>query len=123
MMSGNGTSGPEETPGAPVLLRFGAKPQLSLPPQVPLQKYRPSQSNIPDDKRVRARLKKAAADHVRQVNAVPPLSMGELREHTAAVLTLTGVDLRFKDYVAVLVSNAAWHDTVARIPYERRLLL
>src|SRR5579864_1587103 len=122
-MSGNGSNGNGDIPAAPVMLRFGAKPALSLPPQVPVQKYRPSQSNIPDDKRVRAQLKKAAADHVRQVNAVPPLSMGELREHTAAVLTLTGVDPHFKDYVAVLVSNAAWHDTVARIPYERRLLL
>ncbi|HVR82945.1 MAG TPA: polyprenyl synthetase family protein [Planctomycetota bacterium] len=122
-MSGNGTNGHENIPGAPVMLRFGAKPALSLPPQVPLQKYRPSQSNIPDDKRVRAQLKKAATDHVRQVHAVPPLTLSELREHTAAVLALTGVDIRFKDYVAVLVSNAAWHDTVARIPYERRLLL
>jgi len=120
-MSGNGTNG--DIPAAPVQLRFGAGAALSLPPQVPIQKYRPSQSNIPDDKRVRAQLKKAAADHVRQVNAVPPLTLDELREHTAAVLALTGTDVKFKDYAAVLVSNAAWHDTVARIPYERRLLL
>ncbi|MBV8881061.1 MAG: DUF116 domain-containing protein, partial [Planctomycetaceae bacterium] len=119
-MSGNGTN---DIPAAPVQLRFGAKPALSLPPQVPIQKYRASQSNIPDDKRVRAQLKKAAADHIRRVNAVPPLTISELREHTAAVLALTGVDVQFKDYVAVLVSNAAWHDTVAKIPYERRLLL
>ncbi|HZE99130.1 MAG TPA: polyprenyl synthetase family protein [Planctomycetota bacterium] len=123
-MSGNGTGqGNGDIPAAPVLLRFGAKPALALPPQVPVQKYRAAQSNIPDDKRVRAQLKKAAADHVRQVNAVPPLTLGELREHTSAVLALTGVDLKFKDYVAILVSNAAWHDTVAKIPYERRLLL
>lgn len=121
--NGNGSSGHGDIPSAPVQLRFGAKAALSLPPQVPVQKYRPAQSNIPDDKRVRAQLKKAAADHIRQVNAVPPLTMSELREHTAAVLTLTGVDLKFKDYVAVLVSNAAWHDTIAKIPYERRLLL
>src|SRR5580765_6853387 len=108
-MSGNGLNGHGDIPAAPVQLRFGAgaKAALSLPPQVPTQKYRPSQSNIPDDKRVRAQLKKAAADHVRQVNAVPPLTMDELREHTAAVLTLTGADIKFKDYVAVLVSNAA----------------
>jgi geranylgeranyl pyrophosphate synthase len=124
-MSGNGSNGHGEVPAAPVQLRFGlgSGSAFSLPPQVPVQKYRPAQSNIPDDKRVRALLKKAAADHVRQVNAVPPLTMAELREHTAAVLAQTGVELKFKDYVAVLVSNAAWHDTVAKIPYERRLLL
>jgi geranylgeranyl pyrophosphate synthase len=38
-------------------------------------------------------------------------------------MALTGVDLKFKDYAAVLVSNASWHDTLAKIPYERRLLL
>jgi geranylgeranyl pyrophosphate synthase len=121
--NGNGTSGHDHLPAAPVQLRFGAKTDLSLPPQVPVQKYRPAQSNIPDDKRVRALLKKAAADHVRQVHAVPPLTMDELREHTAAVLALTGVEAKFKDYAAVLVSNAAWHDTIAKIPYDRRLLL
>ncbi len=122
-MSEQGSNGHGDVAAAPVQLRFGAKASLSLPAQVPVQKYRPSQSNIPDDKRVRAQLKKAAADHLRRVNAVPPLTMDELREHTAAVLALTGVDLKFKDYAAVLVSNAAWHDTIARIPYDRRLLL
>src|SRR3954465_2326033 len=125
-MSGNGSGhGNGEIPAAPVMLRFGAgaKPALSLPAQVPIQKYRQAQSKIPDDKRVRAQLKKAAYDQVRRVNAVPPLTMDELREHTAAVLALTGVDLKFKDYAAVLVSNASWHDPLAKIPYDRRLLL
>src|SRR4051812_6044014 len=122
-MSEQGSNGHGEIAAAPVQLRFGAKASFSLPAQVPVQKYRQAQSNIPDDKRVRAQLKKAAYDHVRRVNAVPPLTMDELREHTAAVMALTGVDLKFKDYAAVLVSNASWHDTLAKIPYDRRLLL
>jgi geranylgeranyl pyrophosphate synthase len=34
-----------------------------------------------------------------------------------------GLDIRYSDYTAVLVSNAAWRDTVAQVPYDRRLLL
>jgi geranylgeranyl pyrophosphate synthase len=117
--NGNG----EPVDAVPVTLRFGSGPRLVLPAPVPKQRYRPSQSNIPDDKRVRSLLKKAAEDHVQTSGAVPPLTMDELREHTAAVLRATGVDPKFKDYAAVLVSNASWRESVARIPYDRRLLL
>jgi geranylgeranyl pyrophosphate synthase len=122
-MSGQGTNGNSEPAGVPVMLRFANGTPLVLSRQVPKQRYWQSQSNIPDDKKVRALLKKTAEDHVQKVGAVPPLTLDELREHTAAVLTQTGVDFKFKDYVAILVSNAAWRDTIAKIPYERRLLL
>jgi geranylgeranyl pyrophosphate synthase len=109
--------------GVPVMLRFGNGAKLALPPMVPKQRYRPAQSNIPDDRRVRALLMKAAADHVKSTGAVPPLTMQELRERTVALLQETKVDARYADYAAVLLSNAAWRDTLAKIPYDRRLLL
>src|SRR4026209_631345 len=115
--------GGSDIPGAPVTLRFGNGTPLVLPRQVPKQRYGQAQSNIPDDKKVRAQPKKAAEDHVKKVHAVPPLTLDELREHTAVVLRETGVDVKFKDYTAILVSNAAWRDTLAKIPYDRRLLL
>src|SRR5689334_9858334 len=89
--------GGSQIPAVPVTLRFGNGTPLVLPRQVPKQRYRQSQSNIPDDKRVRALLKKTAEDHVKKVNAVPPLTLDELREHTAVVLKETGVDEKFKD--------------------------
>ena len=96
---------------------------LQLPVQVPRQTYRPAQSNIPDDKQVRVRLKQLAENYIKRVGAIPPLTMDELREHTAAVLLEAGLDPIYKDYTAILVGNAAWRDAVARIPYDRRLLL
>ncbi len=99
------------------------KPEIILPRQVPRQVYRPAQSNIPDDKHVRNHLKEIAQEHVDSAGVVPPLTMDELRDHTAAVLGKAGLDIRFSDYTAVLVSNAAWRDTVAQVPYDRRLLL
>src|SRR5215471_15407684 len=97
-MSEQGTNGNSEPAGVPVMLRFANGTPLVLPRQVPKQRYRQAQSNIPDDKRVRALLKKASEDHVKKVNAVPPLTLDELREHTAVVLRETGVDENFKDY-------------------------
>ena len=96
---------------------------LQLPVQVPRQTYRRAQSNIPDDKQVRVRLKQLTEDYITRVGAVPPLTMDELREHTSAVLQEAGLDPIYKDYTAILVGNAAWRDAVARIPYDRRLLL
>ena len=98
-------------------------PLLQLPAQVPRQTYRPAQSNIPDDKAVRVRLKRITEEHVKRVGAVPPLTLDELTEHTAAVLAEAGLDPIYGDYASILVSNAAWRDSLAQIPYERRLLL
>ena len=96
---------------------------LQLPVQVPRQTYRPAQSNIPDDKQVRVQLKKIAEDYVTKVGAIPPLTMDELAEHTGAVLRAAGLDPIYKDYTSILISNAAWRDSLAQIPYDRRLLL
>lgn len=98
-------------------------PQIVLPPKVPRQPYRPAQSNIPDSKAVRNRLRQLAQEHVDEAKVVPPLTFDELCEHTAAVLQKAGLEDKYRDYAAVLVSNAAWRDTLAQVPYDRRLLL
>jgi geranylgeranyl diphosphate synthase type II len=50
---------------------------------------------------------------------VPPLSMEELRDHAEEIADRVGM----VDYVMVLLNNEVWRETVASIPYERRLLL
>ncbi|MBX3178432.1 MAG: polyprenyl synthetase family protein [Candidatus Hydrogenedentes bacterium] len=101
----------------------GPVPQVVLPPRVPRQAYRPAQSDIPDEKTVRARLKEAIRIYTRLEGLTPPLTMDELREHTATVLKRVGLDPVYKDYAAVLLSNAAWADALAQVPFDRRLLL
>ena len=96
---------------------------LQLPVQVPRQTYRPAQSNIPDDKAVRVRLKAITERYVERVGAVPPLTMDELVEHTGAVLAEAELDPIYSDYASILISNAAWRESLAQIPYDRRLLL
>lgn len=98
-------------------------PLLTLPRRVPQQVQRPTQSNIPDDRAIRDRLKKTCAQFVEQNGLVPPLAISELHEHTVSVRNLAGVADTYDDYISVLVSNAAWRDHLAQIPFERRLLL
>ena len=96
---------------------------IRLPARVPRQKYRQAQSNIPDDAEVRETLRLAVSRHVAAARVVPPLSLAELREHAMSVVRTTGVNAIYADYLAVLVNNEAWKDDLARIPYDKRLLL
>ncbi len=98
-------------------------PLLSLPPRVHKQVERPTQSNIPNDRAVRDRIKKIAYDYVEKEKIIPPLVFDELNALTRKVQELAGVDTIYDDFIAILVNNAAWHDTLAKIPFDRRLLL
>lgn len=84
---------------------------------------RPPQDNIPQTRAERDSLLQAVADYVARVRPVSPLSVGELREHARAVLKGEGLDEKYADYTAILVSNEVWQPVVGRIPYEKRLLL
>ena len=96
---------------------------LTLPAKVSKQHYRPAQSNIPNDKQVRFFLKKLVSDYVGKTGVVPPIGIKELREHAVAVLKEARLEGKYENYTAILVSNQAWRDTLAQIPYDRRLLL
>ncbi|MFG0319629.1 MAG: polyprenyl synthetase family protein [Planctomycetota bacterium JB042] len=95
----------------------------TLPPRVPVQRARPVQSNIPARRSERDRLARETAAYVEEQGLVPPISIRELREHAVAVRERTEVDEIHLDFLSVLVNNAVWKDSLARIPFERRLLL
>ena len=83
----------------------------------------PPQENVPATRAERDRLRRAAADYVAEQRLVPPLTLDELRVHGAKLAERQGLNGRFADFATVLVSNEAWGDAVAGIPYSRRLLL
>ncbi|MFA7370094.1 MAG: DUF116 domain-containing protein, partial [Kiritimatiellales bacterium] len=78
------------------------------------QKY-----GVPAERFEREQLIRAVSGYAAERQLVPPLSMEELRDHAEKIAPEPGVI----DYVMVLLNNAVWRDTVASIPYERRLLL
>ncbi|HEY2932513.1 MAG TPA: polyprenyl synthetase family protein [Acidobacteriota bacterium] len=98
-------------------------PVLSLPKPVPILKSRPPHPGIPDTKRERDQILRVVRDFVRTHNLVTPLSLDELRSHTDVIVEGARLDETYKDYIAVLVNNEAWRETLAAIPYQRRLLL
>ena len=78
------------------------------------QKY-----GVPAERFEREQLMRAVSAYAAEQQLVPPLSMEELRDHAEKIAPEPGAI----DYVMVLLNNAVWRDTVASIPYERRLLL
>ena len=98
-------------------------PKVALPARIPLQVWRPTQSNIPAERAKRNELKRLAAELVARENLVPPVSMPELRALSAQLVMEAELDPIFADYCAVLISNEAWRESLAQVPYDRRLLL
>src|SRR5688500_6977718 len=98
-------------------------PVLTLPRPVPIERSRAPQANIPQSRRERDQLWRAVRDYVRVENPVTPLSVDELRSHAGTIIQGSKVDDIYTDYVGILVNNEAWRETLAAIPYDRRLLL
>ncbi|MBL7154517.1 MAG: DUF116 domain-containing protein, partial [Phycisphaerae bacterium] len=84
---------------------------------------RPPQDNIAQTRQQRDALLQAVVEYVEREKPVSPLSVDELRIHAGALLKAGSLDEKYVDYTAVLISNEVWRPTVARIPYEKRLLL
>ena len=86
-------------------------------------RVRAPQEGIPATKAHRDALLQAAREYVRRERPVPPLSLEELAAHTARLIASAGENGDYHDFITVLLNNELWRDTLAAIPFERRLLL
>jgi hypothetical protein len=100
-----------------------AQPHLVLPRLLPIQQERPPQETIPRTRLERDRIKALVHSYVAELNPVPPIPVDDLRRHAGMVVEGAGLEEKYRDFVAVLLNNEAWRDTLAGIPYERRLLM
>lgn len=98
-------------------------PLLTLPQPVPVQRMRKPQDNVPQTRAERDHVMRLVRQYVAAHNPVPPMPMEQLKVHAEKLLETAGLDPKYRDYVAVLVNNEAWRETLAGIPFERRLLL
>jgi len=85
--------------------------------------FRPPQDNIPQSRQQRDELLQIIREYVNKKQPVGPLSIEELKSHTDAILEISGFDGKYSNFISVLINNEVWRDTVAGIPYEKRLLL
>ena len=81
------------------------------------------QKGIPETKAGRDRLRERIAEYVRVHRPTPPLSFDEVTHHTDAFLAEAGVAAEHRGYVAVGLHGEVWRDTLAKIPFHRRVLL
>jgi geranylgeranyl diphosphate synthase, type II len=85
--------------------------------------FRNPQDNIPQSKQMRERILQVIREYVERVRPVGPLSIEELRVHTNAIIKIADVPEKYFNFISVLINNEVWRDTVACIPYEKRLFL
>jgi geranylgeranyl pyrophosphate synthase len=99
--------------------------KASLPPPVPLtvRRFRQPKKNIPQTKWERDRILNHIRAYVERERPVPPLPQEDLVAHAERIVAELGLDPVYRDYTGVLFSNELWRESLATIPYERRLLL
>src|SRR5947209_17437011 len=98
-------------------------PVLNLPRPVPRQRERQPQGNIPQTRAEREQIGRSIEDYAGRVQLIPPLPLAELRRHAEAILAEHGLPSLYVDYTGVVLNNYVWRDSLAAVPYERRLLL
>ncbi len=96
---------------------------ITIPRPVPTQRIRPPKKNIPQTKEDRNAILKFIRNYVAEHNPVPPQPLEDLKIHADKIIEQLGCDPIYRDYIGVLVNNEMWRETLATIPFERRLLL
>src|SRR5437762_2814054 len=96
---------------------------FSIPRHVVQQRFRPPKKNVPQTPAERNRVSQSVRHYVAEYNPVPPLPLEQLKEHADRVVQLLQYDPVYRDYIGVLINNEMWRETLAAVPYERRLLL
>ena len=96
---------------------------LKLPKMATAQRIRPPKENLPQTPEERTRFLQYIRNYVAEHNPVPPMPMADVKVHADKVVEMLGCDPIYRDYIGVLINNEMWRDSLAAIPYERRLLL
>ncbi|MEC8825344.1 MAG: polyprenyl synthetase family protein [Verrucomicrobiota bacterium] len=100
---------------------------IKVPKPVPITttRFRPPKKNIPQTKIERDHFLENIKQYVEKDSPVPPMPLDELEEHAKEILKRMGREgeRTYLHYTAVCLNNEMWRETLAEIPYERRLLL
>ena len=96
---------------------------LTIPRPVPIQRLRPPKKNIPQTPGERNQILQAVRKYVADEKPVPPLPTDELKAHADKLVEKLKCEPIYRDYIGVLLNNELWRETLATVPFERRLLL
>jgi len=81
------------------------------------------QEGIPPTRGARDRLLRRVRHYARRKALVPPVPLEQLIACAEEFLAESGMGPAYSRYVAVLLNNELWRDTLAGISFERRLVL
>jgi geranylgeranyl pyrophosphate synthase len=98
---------------------------VALPPPIPglNRRIRQPKKNIPQTKADRDQILGWVRAYAEDQKLVPPVPLADLQEHTEKILTIHAIDNIHRDYVGVLLANETWRESLATVPFEKRLLL
>ncbi|MCB1208668.1 MAG: polyprenyl synthetase family protein [Verrucomicrobiales bacterium] len=96
-----------------------------LPPPVPptIRRFRQPKKNIPQTKQERDQIQSWIRAYAEETKLVPPLPIDELQRHTEKIMAIHAIDSAYRDYTGVLLANESWRESLATVPFEKRLLL
>jgi geranylgeranyl diphosphate synthase type II len=99
--------------------------QAVPPPPIPGtgRPIRAPKKNIPQTKLHRDQILAQVRAYQDEVKLVPPVPMDELQTHTDRIMAIHAIDPLYRDYTGVLLANETWRESLATVPFEKRLLL
>ncbi len=98
-------------------------PVMSLPKVMMPRLERPVQANIPPTREQRDELLARIREFTATTDLVPPLPLADLQVEAEKICRRHGFDPAFSEFAALLISNELWRESLASVPFERRLLL
>jgi geranylgeranyl pyrophosphate synthase len=101
----------------------GSFSPATVPRHVVQQRFRAPKQNIPQTTLERNRILQAVRHYVAEFNPVPPMPVDELKQHADKLVEMLKCDPIYRDYLGVILNNEMWRESLASVPYERRLLL
>jgi len=100
-----------------------ASAPLKIPRVTPQRKPRTPQENIPTTREEREMMLREVRHYVAEQTLVPPVPMDDLKEHADELVAALGTKEIYRDYLGILINNELWRETLATVPFERRLLM
>ena len=100
-----------------------ASAPLKIPRVIPQRKPRTPRENIPQTREERETILREVRHYVTEQTLVPPVPMEDLKVHADELVAALGTKGIYRDYIGILINNELWRETLAAVPFERRLLM